>query len=99
MHYQIAKLVPLLKQPFFTKEEVQRYITLSISKCIDIYENLANQSERYYLDGLYNCVEALHQYYKSVKTTGMGETDELRQCVEKAMKIKNYEIANIWSYK
>ena len=45
----------------------------------------------------YNCVEALHQYYKSVKIIGMGETDELKQCVEKAMKIKNYEISNIWS--
>lgn len=92
-------LTPLLKQPFFAKKEAQRYITLSISKCIDIYENLANQGERYYLDGLYNCVEALHQYYKSVKTIGMEETDELKQGVEKAMKIKNYEIANIWSYK
>ncbi len=90
-------LTPLLKQPFFAKEEIQRYITSSISKCIDIYEDLANQGERYYLDGLYNCVEALHQYYKSVKIIGMGETDELKQCVEKAMKIKNYEISNIWS--
>ena len=92
-------LAPLLKQPFFAKEEAQRYIAVSISKCIEIYENLANQGERYYLDGLYNCVEALHQYYKSVKTIEIGETDELKLCVEKAMKIKNYEIANIWSYR
>ena len=90
-------LTSLLRQPFFAKEKVQRYITLSIGKCIDIYEKLANQGERYYLDGLYNCVEALHQYYKNVKTSGDDETDELKQCVEKAMKIKNYEIANIWS--
>lgn len=92
-------LTPLLKQPFFAKEEHQRYITLSISKCIDIYEDLANQGERYYLDGLYNCVEALYRYYKSVSATGLGETDELKHCVEKAKKIKNYEIANIWSDK
>ncbi len=92
-------LAPLLKQPFFAKEEAQRYIAVSISKCIEIYENLANQGERYYLDGLYNCVEALHQYYKSIKTIEIGETDELKLCVEKAMKIKNYEIANIWSYR
>ena len=91
-------LTPLLRQPFFAKEETQRYITVSISKCIDIYEDLASQGERYYLDGLYNCVEALHQYYKSVKTTGTEETDELKQCVDKVKKIKNYEIANIWSY-
>ena len=90
-------LTPLLRQPFFAKEEAQKYITLSINKCIDIYEKLANQGERYYLDGLYNCVEALHQYYKSVKETKKGETNELKQCVEKAKKIKNYEIANIWS--
>ena len=91
-------LTPLLRQPFFAKEETQRYITVSISKCIDIYEDLASQGERYYLDGLYNCVESLHQYYKSVKTTGTEETDELKQCVDKGKKIKNYEIANIWSY-
>ena len=92
-------LTPLLRQPFFATEEAQRYIALSINKCIDIYENLADQGERYYLDGLYNCVEALHQYCKSVKETGKGETNELKRCVEKAMKIKNYEIANIWSYR
>ena len=92
-------LTPLLRQPFFAKEEAQRYIALSISKCIDIYEKLANQGERYYLDGLYNCTETLHQYYKSVKTTENVETNELKQCAEKARKIKNYEIANIWSYK
>ena len=91
-------MTPLLRQPFFAKEEAQRYITLSINKCIDIYEKLANQGERYYLDGLYNCVEALDQYYKSVKETQKGETNELKKCVEKAKKIKNYEIANIWSY-
>ena len=82
---------------FFAKEEAQKYITLSVSKCIDIYEKLANQGERYYLDGLYNCVGALYQYYKNVKRTGTNETDELKQCIEKAKNIKNYEIANIWS--
>ncbi len=90
-------LTPLLRKSFFTSEDAQRYITLSISKCIDIYENLANQGERYYLDGLYNCVEALHQYYKSIKNAGKSEIKELKECVEKAMKIKNYEITNIWS--
>lgn len=90
-------LTPLLRQSFFAREEAQKYITLSVSKCIDIYEKLANQGERYYLDGLYNCVDALHQYYKNVKRTGTNETDELKQCIEKAKKIKNYEIANIWS--
>ena len=92
-------LTPLLRQPFFAKEEAQRYITLSINKCMDIYEKLANQGERYYLDGLYNCIVALYQYYKNVKTTEKSETNELKQCVDKAMKIKNYEIANIWSCK
>ena len=92
-------LTPLLRQPFFAKEEAQRYIALSINKCMDIYENLANQGERYYLDGLYNCIVALYQYYKNVKTTEKSETNELKQCVDKAMKIKNYEIANIWSCK
>lgn len=89
-------LAPLIRQPFFANEEAQRYIALSISKCIDIYEKLANQGEQYYFDGLYNCVEALHQYHKNVKIAGKGEMDELKECVEKAMGITNYEIANIW---
>lgn len=90
-------LTPLLRQPFFMHEEEQRYVALSINKCIDIYEELSSNGERYYLDGLYNCVEALHQYYKGIKKTGKTETDELKKCVQKAIKIKNYEIANIWS--
>lgn len=89
-------LAPLIRQPFFAKEETQRYIALSISKCIDIYEELANQGERYYLDGLYNCVDALRQYCESIKSTGSSEIDELKKCIEKAMHIKNYEITNIW---
>ena len=90
-------LTPLLRQPFFMHEEEQRYIALSIGKCIDIYEELSSKGERYYLDGLYNCTEALHQYYRGIMKTGKAETDELKNCVQKAMKIKNYEIANIWS--
>ena len=78
-------------------EETQRYIALSIEKCINIYETLANKGERYYLDGLYNCVEALHQYHKSIKENNKIETDELKECIQKAKKIENYEIANIWS--
>ena len=90
-------LNPLLKFPFFMDEETQRYIALSIEKCINIYETLANKGERYYLDGLYNCVEALHQYHKSIKENNKIETDELKECIQKAKKIENYEIANIWS--
>ena len=90
-------LTPLLRQTFFQGEETQRYVALSIKKCIDIYEKLTDKGERYYLDGLYNCVEALHQYCKGIKKAGKKETDELKECVQKAKNIKNYEIANIWS--
>lgn len=91
------QLTPLLRQPFFEDEEAQKYIAASISKCIDIYVELANKGERYYLDGLYNCTAALCQYHKCINTAEKMEVDELKQCVEKAMKIENYEIANIWA--
>lgn len=92
------QLAPLLRQPFFWDEEAQKYIASSISKCIDIYVELANKGERYYLDGLYNCTAALYQYHKCINTAEKMEVDELTQCVGKAMKIENYEIANIWAY-
>lgn len=90
------QLTQLLRQPFFGDEVVQKYIASSISKCIDIYEELANKGERYYLDGLYNCSQALHQYHTCINMAGKIEVDELKKCVEKAMRIENYEIANIW---
>lgn len=52
----------------FWDEEAQKYIASSISKCIDIYVELANKGERYYLDGLYNCTAALYQYHKCINT-------------------------------
>ena len=73
------------------------YLTALLFGAYDIYEELSSKGERYYLDGLYNCTEALHQYYRGIMKTGKAETDELKNCVQKAMKIKNYEIANIWS--
>ena len=48
---------------------------------IDIYEDLVSQGERYYLDGLYNCAEALHQYYKSIRTTGTQNSASLKSAV------------------
>lgn len=90
-------LTPLMRSSFFMNEEAQRYIALAIEKCINIYEVLANKGERYYLDGLYNCVEALHEYYKGIKKNNKIETEELKKCIQKAKKIENYEIANIWS--
>ena len=90
------QLTPLLRQPFFWDEEAQKYIASSISKCIDIYVELANKGERYYLDGLYNCTAALYQYQKCINIAEKIEADELKQCVGKAMKIENYEITNIW---
>lgn len=37
---------------------------------------------------LYNCVEALHQYYKNVKTSGDDETDELKQMCRESYENK-----------
>lgn len=91
------QLTPLLRQSFFGDEKAQKYIASSISKCIDLYVELANKGERYYLDGLYNCIVALYQYHKCINAAEKMEIDELKQCVDKAMKIENYEIANIWA--
>lgn len=90
-------LTSLLRYPFFINQEAQKYISCSIKKCIDIYEELAKRGERYYLDGLYNCVVALHQYKKCIVQFKSIETEELKQCINRAKQIDNYEITNIWS--
>ena len=66
-----------------------------------IYYNPNSSISYYFINGYLTNVTMMeddYQYYKSVKTTGTEETDELKQCVDKVKKIKNYEIANIWSY-
>lgn len=90
-------LTSLLRYPFFINQEAQKYISCSIKKCIDIYEELAKRGERYYLDGLYNCVVALHQYKRCIVQFKSIETEELKQCINRAKQIDNYEITNIWS--
>lgn len=93
-----CEIEPLIKRNFFLKPEAQKYIALSIHKCIDLYERPAEGGERFYLDGLYNCVRTLQRYYgKVIEESDQICSEELRECVDKAQNIDNYEIKNIWN--
>lgn len=86
----------LLKHSIFINENAQKYITRTIQKCLDIYIVPAQDGERYYLDGLYNCVKTLSEYYKGILEAKVVVTNELKKCVDMAKNIENYEIKNIW---
>jgi hypothetical protein len=89
-------LASLLRCDFFTTNQAQSYISISINKCVEIYEELANAGERNYLDGLYNCISALKQYYTYILERKVEVSRELMECVEIAKSKRNYEISNIW---
>lgn len=91
------QLEPLLRHSFFGRDREQKYISESIERCINKYEKQAEEGERYYLDGLYNCINTLHEYYQSIQNRGVDITDELEKCVVRAKEIGNYEIRNIWN--
>lgn len=93
-----CEIEPLIKRNFFLNPEAQKDIALSIHKCIDLYERPAERGERFYLDGLYNCVSTLQRYYgKVMEESNQICSKELRECVDKAQNIDNYEIKNIWN--
>lgn len=87
----------LINRSFFTSENAQQYISKAICTCIKLYSSPAQDGERYYLDGLFNCVKALHGYYIRVSEINKVTTSELENCVEMAKSIENYEIRNIWN--
>lgn len=91
------EMASLIKRSFFLNENAQKYIATAIRKCLDLYSVPAQAGERYYLDGLYNCVKALHGYYIRISEVDGVVTSELKNCVEMAKGIENYEIKNIWS--
>lgn len=91
------QLAPLLRHSFFGRDREQKYISESVERCINKYGKQAEEGERYYLDGLYNCANTLHEYYKSIQNRGIDITDELEKCVARAKEIENYEIHNIWN--
>ena len=49
------------------------------------------------MDGLYNCISTLRDYYDRIIESDVTMTQELRDCVAVAKDIENYEIRNIWS--
>ena len=48
------------------------------------------------MDGLYNCVNALHTYWKCILDSDIERLPELDNCVAEAKAIDNCEIRNIW---
>lgn len=92
------KLGLLIKRDFFMNNTAQIYISRTILKCIELYEAPAQNGERFYLDGLYNCVYALNGYYKRLLELKINILEELKKCVNKAKSIENYELNNIWNH-
>lgn len=90
------ELVSLFTQEFFTGKKIQKYVSSAIRKCIELYQEPSQKGRRFYMDGLYNCINALQCYYKCVKESPTEMTQELIDCVSKAKAIENLEIRNIW---
>lgn len=91
------QLKALIKQDFFMNMKAQKYMSSAIQKCIELYNGLAQKGQRFYMDGLYNCISTLRDYYDSIIESGVSMTQELLDCVAVAKDIENYEIRNIWS--
>lgn len=77
--------------------KAQKYISSAIQKCIELYNGLAQKGQRFYMDGLFNCISTLRDYYDRIIESDVTMTQELRDCVAVAKDIENYEIRNIWS--
>lgn len=90
------QVAPLLMQEYFMDIEAQRYISSAIRKCMELYSEPAGMGQRFYMDGLYNCVNALHSYYDCISGFHTEISQELEECAAEAKVIDNYEIKNIW---
>lgn len=91
------ELASLITQDFFMGEMAQKYISSTFQKCMELYDDSAKRGQRFYMDGLYNCVNALHGYYNCVVDAHVEMTSSLKECIAMAKGIENYEIRNIWS--
>ena len=88
---------PLMTLGYFVDLRTQKYISSAIRKCIELYREPANKGQRFYMDGLYNCVNVLHSYYDYILDSHFEISPELKDCVAEAKIIDNYEIRNIWN--
>ena len=74
----------------------QKYISSAIRKCIELYKDSAEKGQRFYMDRLYNCVNALYSYWRCILDSHIEISTELENCIMEAKMIDNYEIRNIW---
>ncbi len=86
----------LMMQDYFIDTRAQKYISSAIRKCMGLYIEPAKRGQRFYVDGLYNCVNALHTYWKCILDSDIEKLPELDNCVAEAKAIDNCEIRNIW---
>ncbi|MDE7203370.1 MAG: SIR2 family protein [Lachnospiraceae bacterium] len=91
------ELTPLLMQDYLIDTRAQKYISSAIRKCMELYREPADKGQRFYMDGLFNCVDALHTYYECILDSHLEISRELEDCVAEAKVINNYEIRNIWN--
>lgn len=90
------ELTSLMMQDYFLDIRLQKYIASAVGKCMELYKEPAEKGQRFYMDGLYNCVNALHSYYDCILDSQIEVSRELEDCVAEAKVIDNYEIRNIW---
>lgn len=90
------ELMSLMMQNYFLDIRLQKYIASAVGKCMELYKEPAEKGQRFYMDGLYNCVNALHSYYDCILDSQIEVSRELEDCVAEAKVIDNYEIRNIW---
>lgn len=88
---------PLMTQDYFVDLRSQKYISTAIRKCMGLYREPADKGHRFYMDGLYNCVNVLYSYYDFILDSHLEISPELKDCVAEAKVIDNYEIRNIWN--
>lgn len=86
----------LMQDELFEDLEVQDRISESINQCIDLYKEPAQKGQRYFMDGLYNCIVTLRDYYYRLYKSDIKISPKLEEVIKGAKNIDNEEIKNIF---
>ena len=85
-----------MQDELFEDLEFQDEIAESINQCIDLYKEPAQKGQRYFMDGLYNCIVTLRDYYYRLYKNDIKISPKLEEVIKGAKNIDNEEIKNIF---